>query len=41
MTQDVGAIGVTGNVAYSNGVFTVTGGGRIFKATATHFVLFT
>ena len=41
MTQDIGATGVTGNAAYTNGVFTVTGGGTdIRKAAETHFVLF-
>jgi hypothetical protein len=27
MTQDIGAVGSTGNVIYSSGVFTVTGSG--------------
>jgi fibronectin type 3 domain-containing protein len=37
LTQDVGAIGVTGNAAYSNGVFTVTGGGADIQGNGDAF----
>ena len=37
MTQDIGAVGVTGNAACSNGVFTVTGGGADIQGTADAF----
>ena len=37
LTQDIGAVGVTGNVAYSNGVFTVTGGGADIEGNGDAF----
>ena len=37
MTQDIGAVGVTGNAAYSNGVFTATGGGADIQGTGDSF----
>ncbi|HUR33036.1 MAG TPA: phospholipase D-like domain-containing protein [Vicinamibacterales bacterium] len=37
LTQDVGAVGVTGNASYSNGVFTVAGAGADIWGTADAF----
>lgn len=37
MTQDVGAVGITGNAAYRNGVFTVTGAGADIWGTSDAF----
>jgi beta-galactosidase len=37
LTQDVGAVGVTGSATYSNGVFTVTGSGDDIWNTADAF----
>jgi regulation of enolase protein 1 (concanavalin A-like superfamily) len=37
LTQDAGAVGVTGNAAYSNGVFTVTGGGADIQGNGDAF----
>jgi regulation of enolase protein 1 (concanavalin A-like superfamily) len=37
LTQDVGAVGVSGNAAYSNGTFTVSGAGADIWGTADAF----
>jgi endoglucanase len=37
MTQDIGAVGVTGNAGYGTGVFTVTGGGADIQGTGDAF----